>query len=283
MLRKRLTREEVAMVSIWPKDIRCVVMLTFDVDGVSGLINRFPQAPEHPSLMSLGEFGPRVGAPRILDLLDKYDIKTTFFIPGYVAEQYPGLVQEAVRRGHEVGHHGYMHEPPGTISPQEEADILDRGIRILEGLTGERPRGYRSPAWELSAHTLDYLSELGFTYDASLVGDDAPYFVKGKHGRLVELPGQWFLDDHPYYVCLPVMGRMGRLPGVEEVYQNWIAEFEGVYRFGRAMMLAMHPRQSGRLAKIVMLERLIDHIRSFPGVKFMRCIDVAELWQQQYG
>ena len=233
------------MADIWPGDIRCVAMLTFDVDGVSGLINRFPQAPQHPSLMSLGEFGPRVGTPRILELLDKYNIKASFFIPGYVAEEYPALVRDIVRRGHEVGHHGYMHEPPSTLSPSEEAEVLDKGIDILESLTGERPKGYRSPGWELSQHSLDYLSQRAFLYDSSLMENDVPYFVESSHGRLVELPVQWFLDDVPYYVFLPVMGRRGRLPGVEEVYENWAAEFDGAYRFGRAFMLTMHPGSRG--------------------------------------
>ncbi len=113
--------------------------------------------------------------------------------------------------------------------------------------------------------------------------NDVPYFVESRHGRLVELPVQWFLDDVPYYVFLPVMGRRGRLPGVEEVYENWAAEFDGAYRFGRAFMLTMHPRESGRLAKIMILERLIQHMRSFPGVEFMRCVDVAQQWKEQHG
>jgi peptidoglycan-N-acetylglucosamine deacetylase len=268
---------------LWPDDIRCVVMLTIDVDGVASLMNRFPQAPEHPTLMSLGEFGPLVGTPRILDILDKRNIKASVFIPGYVAEQHPDLVRDVVQRGHELGHHGYLHEPPATISAQQEAEILDKGIAILEGLSGCRPVGYRAPAWELSAHTLTLLAEREFVYDSSLVGGDVPYLVNTGNRQLLELPVQWFLDDHPYFVFLPEMGRMGRLPGVEEVFENWRAEFEGVYRYGRALMLTLHDRQSGRLGKIVALERLIDFMRSFPGVEFMTCSGTASLWRQKHG
>jgi hypothetical protein len=135
----------------------------------------------------------------------------------------------------------------------------------------------------LSAHTLGFLSARGFTYDTSLVGGDAPYFVNAGNKRLVEIPTQWFLDDHPYFVYLPVMGRTGRLPGVEEVYDNWRTEFDGAYRYGRSVMITMHPRQAGRLAKMVALERLIEHMRSFPGVEFMRCVDVADYWQRRHG
>ncbi len=93
--------------------------------------------------MSNAEYGPKVAAWRILDILDGYGIKASFYIPGYVAETHPDLVKEIAGRGHEVGHHGYMHEPPSSLSPEEEARVLQKGIDILEGLTGQRPRGYR--------------------------------------------------------------------------------------------------------------------------------------------
>ena len=133
------------MSGIWPGDTRCVVMLGFDVDGVSGAINRNPHAVGLPSLMSMREYGPSVGTPRILELLDDYGIKASFYIPGYVAETHELLVADIVRRGHEVAHHGYMHEPPATLTGQQEEEVLDKGIAIIERITGERPRGYRSP------------------------------------------------------------------------------------------------------------------------------------------
>ncbi len=133
------------MNGIWPGDTRCVVMLGFDVDGVSGAINRNPDAAKLPSLMSMREYGPSVGTPRILELLDDYGIKASFYIPGYVAETHELLVADIVRRGHEVAHHGYMHEPPATLTGQQEEEVLDKGIAIIERITGERPRGYRSP------------------------------------------------------------------------------------------------------------------------------------------
>ena len=97
-----------------------------------------------------------------LDLLDTYDIPASFFTPGYVAEHNEDTVREIVRRGHEVGHHGYMHEPPASLEPQEEAEVLDRGIGILEGITGKRPQGYRSPSWDLTRHSLGFLAERNF-------------------------------------------------------------------------------------------------------------------------
>ena len=176
------------MSGIWPGDLRCVAMLSFDVDGVSGALNQNPDSARLPSFMSAREYGPSVGAPRILDLLDKYDIKASFYIPGYVAETHEELVLDIQRRGHEIGHHGYMHEPPATLTRDQEAAVLDRGSAILERITGEKPLGYRSPSWELSDDSLTLLIERGFVYDSSLMGNDIPYKVDADGSDIVEIP-----------------------------------------------------------------------------------------------
>ena len=161
--------------------------LTFDIDGPSATLNRNPELADHPSAMSIGEFGPRVGTPRILDLLDRHEIQATFFVPGWVAERNQQIVKDVADRGHEIANHGYMHEPPSTLtSPGEEGEILDRGSEILESITGSRPVGYRSPSWELSGDSLELLFDRGFIYDSSLMGDDIPYFVGDEGKRLVE-------------------------------------------------------------------------------------------------
>jgi peptidoglycan/xylan/chitin deacetylase (PgdA/CDA1 family) len=188
--------------------------------------------------MSRGEFGPNVGVFRILDLLETYGVPATFFIPGFIAETNEETVVEILRRGHEIGRHGYMHEPPATLEPQKEAEVLDRGLQILDRITGQRPLGYRSPSWELSPYTLDLLAERGFLYDSSLMGDDAPYFVDTANGRMVEIPVEWALDDVPYYAFSRGAGSMNT---PEDVYKAWEWEFDGAYQYGRALTLTMHP------------------------------------------
>ena len=267
------------MSGIWPGDTRCVAMLTFDMDGPSGILNRNPELENQPSVMSMGEFGPSVAVPRILNLLDDLDIKATFFVPGWVAERHEGAVRDVASRGHEIAHHGYKHEPPATLSGEgEEAAILDKGLEILERITGERPLGYRSPSWELSAKSLDLLKERGFVYDSSLMGDDIPYFVDAEGGRLVELPVHWSLDDVPYYNFSPVQGRTAPMATPQDVLEAWKWEFDGAHRLNRSFMLTMHPYTSGRLARLMALEKLVNYIRSRPGTQFMRCIDVAQSW-----
>ena len=181
------------MAGIWPGETQCVAMLTFDVDGVSSWLRRDPSFADLPSLMSMAEYGPSVATPRILDLLDAHSIKASFYVPGYVAETHVDLVQEIARRGHEVGHHGYMHEAPASMSPEEEEEVLEKGIDILTGITGQPPKGYRSPSWELSPVSLDLLTSHGFLYDSSLMGDDAPYLLNpdNPEKRMVEVPRSW--------------------------------------------------------------------------------------------
>ena len=268
------------MAGIWPGETQCVVLLGFDVDGVSSWLNRNPDFKNHPSLMSMAEYGPSVAMPRILDLLDDNSVPASFYIPGYVAETHEDMVREIAKRGHEIAHHGYMHEPPSTLTREQENEVIESGIRILSGITGEKPMGYRSPSWELSEHSLELLTDHGFIYDSSLMGDDAPYIVNSEtNGKtIVELPIHWLLDDAPNFVYAPVANRLGPMRNPDEVYGTWAAEFEGLYRYGRAFTLTMHPQYIGRPGRLLMLERLIKHIKTFPNVEFMRAIDVAKLW-----
>ncbi len=274
------------MSGIWPGNTQCVAMLGFDVDGVSSWLNRNPDHANLPSLMSMAEYGPSVATPRILDLLDSHSIKASFYVPGYVAETHVSLVEDIARRGHEVAHHGYMHEPPATLTPEQEEEVLHKGISILKGITGEAPRGYRSPSWELSEKSVELLASHDFLYDSSLMGDDAPYVLKvmpsggvsGTPQRLVEIPIHWLLDDAPNFVYAPTAGRLGPMRNPDEVYGTWVSEFEGLYHYGRAFTLTMHPQYIGRPGRLMMLDRLIRHIRGFPDVEFMRGIDVAEMW-----
>ena len=266
------------MSGIWPNNTKCVVMLSFDFDGPSGLLRRNPEAANMPSVFSRSEFGPNVGVFRILDLLDRYEIPASFFVPAWIAERNEDTVRDIVRRGHEVGHHGYMHEPPASMSAEEEAAVLDKGIEILEGVTGQRPLGYRSPSWDLTEHSLGFMAEREFVYDSSLMGHDAPYFVDSPNGRLVELPVSWALDDAPYYAFNRGGGSMNT-PG--DVYEAWEWEFDGAYQYGSAFILTMHPSITGRLARMMVLERLIKYIRSHSNVEFMRHIDVAQRWTEQ--
>ncbi|MCG8321464.1 MAG: polysaccharide deacetylase family protein, partial [Cytophagales bacterium] len=182
----------------WPNGARCAVAFTFDMDADSILHLAHPaDAHRRVSALSQLRYGPSIAVPRILDLYRRHDLKQTFYVPAWCIERYPDAVAAMVKDGHEVAHHGYIHEHPSELSREEERHWLRRGIEIIERHTGRRPRGFRAPLYNFSDHTLDLLLEEGFTYDASLMGDDVPYLIQSDLGDLVELPTHWGLDDWP--------------------------------------------------------------------------------------
>jgi peptidoglycan/xylan/chitin deacetylase (PgdA/CDA1 family) len=266
---------------MWGEGVRCVVALSFDVDAETIWMTNFRQPTPGP--LSRGEYGPRVGVPRILKLLDTYEIKASFFIPGWTAEHYPHVVESIYAKSHEIGHHGYLHELAHRLEEGEERRVLELGTACLRQITGEVPRGYRSPAGNLSPNTLRLLSEYGFTYDSSLTADDWPYFltIDGRQTRLVELPWSWELDDAPHFLFSFYPYHTG-LAAPSKVFEIWASEFDIAYEEGGLYSLVMHPQVIGRRHRMRMLEELIRHMRARPGVSFARHIDIAQLWLQNH-
>jgi peptidoglycan/xylan/chitin deacetylase (PgdA/CDA1 family) len=247
-------------------------------------------------MLSRGEFGP-IGVMRILELLGKHNILATFFVPGHTILAFPKVVKEIHEAGHEIAHHGRVHENPATLSPEDERAILEKGITIISDATGSRPVGYRSPAWDNSSATVPLLLEYGFEYESSMMGGDfEPYwcrvgdswsktteYVFGNPVNLVELPVSWSLDDFPHFEY--VMTANGIIQAVQTpraVAEIWTAEFDYLHdRVGRGLFMpTMHPQVIGRGHRMMMLETVIEHIRQRPEVKFTTCRDYARKWRE---
>ncbi len=92
---------------------------------------------------------------------------------------------------------GWVHEHPSSLEPREELDLMERSVELLTKQAGQRPVGYRAPAYDVHAHTFDILKRLGFLYDSSLMAADRPYEIlaKDEPSGLVELPVEWIRDD----------------------------------------------------------------------------------------
>jgi len=250
---------------------RLIACITFDFDAMSGLVAR---GLTSPTPVSRGEFGA-VALPRILALLERFGIKTSFFIPGVVIDTYPALCDRIVAAGHEIGHHGWTHVPPANLKPEEEEAGLVRGIERIRQLTGRKPAGYRSPSWDLSADTVRLLLKHGFLYESSMMGHDhEPYRVRqgdvvrvdegmkfGAPSPLIELPISWSLDDFPHFefLRLPTSVTPG-LMNASGVLENWLADFEYMRRTADwgVLTYTCHPYVIGRGHRMLMLERLLD-------------------------
>lgn len=265
-------------------DRRLVVALTFDFDAESVWLS---DKLESPSVVSRGTYGAKEGVPRILKLLSKYNLPATFFIPGYTADRYPDVVRSIANAGHEIGHHGYLHEPPNLLTPEEERKVIKRGLEALERVVGERPRGFRSPSAELSKATFDLLAEYGFEYDSSQFGADRPYWVEddGKRTNLVEVPIAVELTDSCHFMFLyqPIV-----LPGLSspsKVEEIWRGDFDGAYKEGgdACFILTMHPQIIGRHHRMQMLERFIRYMLKHDGVRFVRMGEIADDFRKREG
>ena len=269
------------------------VCLTFDFDAMSAWIAAYQT--KSPNALSRGEFG-RVGASRVLDLLGQHGIASTWFVPGHTIEAFPALAERIVAEGHEIGHHGYCHENPARLELLEERAVLEKGAALIEKITGARPHGYRAPAGSFSANTLELLLEFGFVYDSSMmaddftpyycrVGDEAPVdgpYVFGREIDLVEVPFCWHLDDFPYFEHIE--SRRGINPGLaspSRVYEVWAGDFDYLHqKLGTGVFtLTMHPQVIGRGHRLLMLEKLIEHMRSAGGVSFSTMGDFVREWK----
>lgn len=252
-----------------PEGKKIAVNLGFDFDSSSVWMESFEKTSQ--IYMSRGEYGAVVGVPRILDLLDQYDIKATFFIPGHTVDTYPDVCREIAARGHEVAHHGYVHEDPTNLSYEDEEAIIVKGIETLAKI-GVTPVGYRSPGFDFSPNTVEILEKHGILYDSSLMGNDYyPYcprycnvhFDRGNTfeapSKLIEMPASWYLDDFPHSEF--VQYRTGMKPS-SQIYEIWSSHFDyGIAHIKDGLMVvAMHPQVIGRPHNITMLEAFINHV-----------------------
>jgi peptidoglycan-N-acetylglucosamine deacetylase len=261
---------------LWPAGFRAAVALTFDVDAESAMLASDPAYAARASLMSHQRYGPRIGVPRILRLLAERDIRATFFVPGYTAEQHSDQVKAIRDAGHEIAHHGYLHEPLTGADEAAEREYLERGLEALDRVAGVRPAGYRAPWWETTDRTLDLLVEYGFRFDSSLFDADLPYVRQLAGGSITEIPVSWALDDWEKYAFWPEVTGSGTIERPSLVAEHWWEEVVAYAEEGACCVITMHPFLSGRPARARALGWLIDKIIQQDGIWLAPMSDIAE-------
>jgi peptidoglycan/xylan/chitin deacetylase (PgdA/CDA1 family) len=282
-----------------PKEI--FVAYGVDVDAVAGQIGSYGGG-DSPCDISRGLFAGEVGSPRLLKLFERYGIKTTWFIPGHSIETFPQEMEAVVAAGHEVGMHGYTHENPIAMTPEQEEEVLVRCIDLIQGVSGRRPTGYVAPWWEFSPVTNELLLKHGIKYDHSLMSQDFhPHYVRvgdswtlidyakkasewmqplvrGEETDLIEIPASWYLDDLPPMMFIKKSPNSHGFVNPRHLEEMWRDQFDWVYReYDYAVFtFTIHPDVSGRPQVLMMHERLIDHISSHPGVRWATFDEIAD-------
>jgi peptidoglycan/xylan/chitin deacetylase (PgdA/CDA1 family) len=259
--------------SNWPGGTRCAVALSFDSDHDT---NELRDGGRSIGRMSWGQYGNRVGVPRILELLKKSNIPATFFVPAVAALLYPDEQRRVIAEGHEIGLHGWIHELNSILPEKDERELHLRSAETLTGITGIRPVGMRTPSWDFSPATLTIQREMGLLYDSSLMADDDPYELNqdGEPTGIVELPVEWIRDDAVYFNMNRFQALRPYTPptAVLDIFRR---EFDQAYEDGGLFLLTMHPHVIGYRSRMFILEELIRHMRARPGVWFATHRDVA--------
>lgn len=267
----------------WPNGARCAVMFSFDFDAETNWASREPDNVRRPSVLSQGTYGAKVGVLKILELLKEEDIKATFFVPGWVADNRTDRVEKIIQAGHEVSHHGYYHKAIQPGDKETELEELERGLEAFKKNFGIKPLGYRAPYADTSPNLIKLLSEKGFLYDSTLMDDVRPYrhiLEDGSPGP-VELPWHWSLDDAVYMLYAVKLTRP--IFTNEHVLSIWKKEFEEIHRWGGFFDLIMHPQATGRPSRLALLREFIAFTRQFEGVWYAPAGEIAKAWLQQYG
>ena len=266
---------------------RLTVALTVDADFMSDSVRRGDPVVK----FSHGEFGARVGLPRLLDLFEREAIPSTIFIPGHSLVTWPDLARRAVEAGHELAAHGWYHEDFSELSDEEQAVTLARCRDAIAEVAGGLPQGHRAPYWALGPRTLELVEAAGFTYDSSLMSDDYRLFrvrhgdrhsvadgsAFGQEGALVQVPVYWAMDDWPFFE--PGPGRAG-LSAPSRVLEIWTGELRYAHEHapGGLLTVTVHPECIGRGHRMAMLEQFIAEARSLPGVVFWRLDEYVARW-----
>jgi peptidoglycan/xylan/chitin deacetylase (PgdA/CDA1 family) len=281
------------------KEILC--SFGVDVDAVAGWLGSYG-GEDSPDDISRGLFAGEVGSPRLLKLFERFGIKTTWFIPGHSIETFPEQMRAVAEAGHEIGIHGYSHENPIEMTPEQEEIVLDKCIDLVTKLSGRRPTGYVAPWWEFSPVSNELLLKKGIKYDHSLMHKDyEPYYVRvgdtwtkinyakqpgdwmkplvrGKETNLIEIPASWYLDDLPPMMFIKKAPNSHGFVNPYDIEAIWREQFDWVYReMDYAVFpITIHPDVSGRPQVLMMLERLYNHIVRHPGVKFLTMDEIAD-------
>lgn len=267
----------------WPGGARCACAITFDVDADSLIhISRPADGFDRLAPISMGRYGPTVAVPRILATYAKLGIRQTFFMPAWCMETYPDAVEAILAAGHEIAHHSYLHEDPSAHSDAEQGYWFDKATEVHIRLTGQAPRGYRAPVYNVTQGVVDRLIDRGMLYDSSLMADDIPYVMQTAKGELIEMPVHWGNDDWPPFAHYAEIGYLMPVRAPSDGLRAFFEEFDAAYAAGGFWMPILHPFLTGRLARWMQFEAWLETVMTRADVWFAPLEDIARHVQAEH-
>jgi len=257
----------------WKDGARCAIALSFDSDHETSELR---DGGKSIGRMSWGQYGNRVGVPRILSLLDKHGVRATFYVPAVVAMLHPEEQRRIVAEGHEIGIHGWIHELNSVLPYEAERDLMFRSADTLEKVSGQRPVGLRTPSWDFSPNTLRIEKEMGLAYDSSLMADEDCYelLLDGEPTGIVELPVEWVRDDAVYFMMNRFSSLRPYTPPTD-VLEIFRRELDAAYEDGGIFQLTCHPHIIAYRSRIWIIDELIRHAKAKGDVWFATHAEIA--------
>lgn len=277
--------------SIWPNGSKCAFSFGWDLDGDTIWRNKtvkIPNGHNYVRSRSIGLYGIMKGAHRILDIMEKYNLKSTWFVPAENIERYPELIKDILSCGHEIANHGSDHGDSYGNTIEEQLDNIKRSQDVFMRIVGKPAVGYR-PTGPLLPEVEQLIFEDSNTlyYSRGMAEERIGFHeVNGRKTAAVRLPCRQELDEYiqMVYGSYPeVLVGQPRIAPYEDVLSNFIREFEGAIRYGSAITSAFHPQVSGTPGKAEIIERLCEYITTNPDIWCSTCEEIARYWRERMG
>jgi len=259
--RKEMSKRKIA----WKDGKGSAAIISVELDAELIWLMLDPTNIKRPKVLSMGTYGIHRGLGRMLESLEKRNLKATFFVPGAMAERYPEKIREAAAAGHEIALHGYQHENFGLLEPEQQIEAVEKGIAAIVKAVGRKPSGFRLPEGNMTPETLRILNDAGFLYDSSMADDDIPYqtAIDGWPVRMIEIPMHWEMQDFPYFAFNffpPFPNGECRISNYGDVLDIWLSELKAFHEFGLCYVIKFDPQTIGTPARIAMFDKVLDEM-----------------------
>jgi allantoinase len=269
----------------WPNGARLAVWIIPNIEffplsrGIAGSpYDTTPPAAPSVRAWAQRDYGNRVGIWRIMEVLDKHQIRASPTLNSDICDHHPQIVRAAVELGWEIlGHNETNSRWLNQMTPQEEQASIARALAKIAALAGRKPVGWLGSGLAETWHTLDYLIDEGVQYVADWVADDQPFWMDvGGGRRIVSIPYSYEINDSPFLYT--------RNGTIGEFVAAIKAQFDTLYtegaQSGRVMAICLHPYLIGVPHRIRGLDDALAYLAAHDGVWFATGSEIVEAWKQ---